>query len=925
MNMNLSFCHLKAPSGLVLFLMTLALEITAQCTDPAACNYDPQSGAYCVTTEVTQVHSEGELAGMTTYRVYLEANAPSDFVTAVYGDQDSPLAITTTTSFYQHALGSVTPNWNTLLYGSFPELEFDSYVTIGLESAPDAGIGESAVQTVASNDQNWIFGFDPGFGAPGGDLIMNDAVGGSWFVLAGETNGFADENGRVLLAQLTTDGEISGQLNLQIFPDGLQGNDVFQTFPLGQVCQNDPCQYLDTVYLDMDGDGFGTLPVVLCGLPEGYAEFDGDCNDNSAIAYPGNPYDIPGDGIDGDCDGGESCYRDVDNDGYRSDDETDLIGSPYNINCSEFGEAYFSQPVDCDDTNPDLTAPDLNGNCILPDEVVGCGQPNACNYDPEAGPEEDNCEYISCLGCGNPSACNFDPFSIVTSDEECDFDSCAGCADEEATNYNPEVLIVNDDNCVYAGILAIAPIMIDFEGPNGSQSTYTNEVYALLPPDAIQLNSVLGVKSGDVRLRITAFESLYQSLECDQWTPDGSVPLNVDVEGVTYTNSECLWDSWMTIGGSLGNGPELLPIGFDPETVESQATFDSESLESDGDTLGWTLVNPEDGLTQNHCAALFNRPGCANAVRIARLTLPVGMSFTMQAGLTYTVSGSAERMVVDGNTETTSSETASDSGGGGEADSDDALIVDNGTTIIVYGCLNATACNFDPSANTDSGDCDFDSCLGCSYPSATNYQEENTVDDGSCQFEGCMNPLYMEYDGTANVDNGTCVTLIEEGCTDAGFLEFSESANVLNLDFCLTPVVLGCTYADAFNFDGDANKEDGSCQYGGCMDAGYLEFDANADVDNGDCVTLILEGCTDVGYLEFDASYNTFADGTCLTAVIEGCTYIQADNYEPISNRDNGACTFTIATDCVADFDASGEVGTSDLLVFLTFFNTLCD
>lgn len=908
------------------FVMCSGQGLLAQCMDEAACNYDPDAGGYCMSTEVVQVHGAdaGELAGMTTYRLYFESMSPMDFVTAVFGDVDSPLMINTTTEFYQHPLGAVSPNWSPFLYPSFPNLVYDSYVTIGIEEAAVLSDGENAVQYVASSEQPWVALFEPGNGLPGGNIVMDDAVGGSWFTTSAETNGEVDENGRVLLGQFTTSGELSGQLNLQLFPNGDQVNDTLLTFQIGQTCESEPCEYLDTVYVDLDGDGFGTTPVVLCGVPEGYAAVDGDCNDNSAISYPGNPYDIVGDGIDGDCNGGESCYRDVDNDGYRSADEDDVIGSPFNINCSEFGEAYLSQPIDCDDTNPDLFESDLNGNCIDPNEVVGCGQPDACNYDPEAGPEEDNCEFISCVGCGNPSACNYDAFAIITSDDECDYDSCAGCTDPEATNYNPEVIIANDDNCLYSGILAIAPIQIDFEGANGSESTYTNEVYALLPPDALQLNSVIGVKSGDVRLRITAFDTLYQSEACDQWTPNGAVPLTVEIDGLTYTNTACLWDSWLTIGGSVGNGPDLTPIGFDPATVEDQEVFDSEALTNEGDTLGWTLATEDDGLTENHCAALYNRPGCANAVRIARLTLPVGVSFTMQAGLTYTVAGGALR-TVDGSTETTSSETASDSGGGGEADSDDALIVDGGTTVFVYGCLNATACNFDPSANTDSGDCDFTTCVGCAYPSATNYEEDNTADDGTCIFEGCTDPNYLEFDGNANSDNASCTTLIVSGCTDPSYLEFDEAANLSEASDCVTLVVLGCTYADAFNFDPAANRENGACLYGGCQDESFLEFDPSADVDDGSCATAIISGCTDPAYLEFDASANTFAEGTCISIILDGCTYSDANNFEPIANRDNGTCTFTIDTGCPADFDANGSIGAGDLLVFLTFFSSDCE
>ena len=35
---------------------------------------------------------------------------------------------------------------------------------------------------------------------------MDDEVGGVWYILAGDANGFPDADGRVLLAQFTTDG-----------------------------------------------------------------------------------------------------------------------------------------------------------------------------------------------------------------------------------------------------------------------------------------------------------------------------------------------------------------------------------------------------------------------------------------------------------------------------------------------------------------------------------------------------------------------------------------------------------------------------------------------------------------------------------------------------------------------------------------------
>lgn len=708
--------------------MVPCASLAQSCQDELACNYNPAGGDYCMETQVYAVHTEGTLAGMTTYRLYLNLNGPMDQVSAVFGDGDFPTHITTTTSFYQDPLGAATPNGiNPILFDFAPALEFDSWATIGIQQVPNAALGEGVVSIVQDEAQPWSTNFESG-----GDIVITTIVGGAWYVTNDLSNGLGDENGQVLIGQFTTDGVLGGMVSAQIFPNGeLGGQGDLVSFNVGQTCA---CIYPTTYYVDNDGDGYGTTPVELCELTEGFATQSGDCNDFSQLAFPGNPNELVGDGIDGDCNGGEVCFRDVDNDGYRSADNTDVIGSPENINCSEFGEAYGYQPIDCDDENPALTIPDEDGNCLVVSSAdEGCGNPLACNFDPEVPAEEDNCEFLSCRGCSNPAACNYDPSAQIQTEVICEYLSCSGCTDPTATNYNPEAVIADDSGCVFSGLLAIAPVSTSYNNGLGPNQHYTNEVYALLPPSAIRLKRVLGVKGGEVTLKISPFGSLYNSASCGDWNPH-DMTVSTMVDGVEYVNPDCFADSWFTIGGTYGDGPALLPLGFDPATLDGLDVFDSESLAAEGDTIGWEIAGEDGGVPTNHCEELLNRPGCANSVRIARLTLPLGQSFVMRAGLTYTVNDPEGRSLV-GQDLTDDSSISSDSGGGGEADSDEAVITD-GAANIINGCLDATACNYDASANADSGDCDYDSCAGCTYPDADNYDAENTVDDGSCTFSG---------------------------------------------------------------------------------------------------------------------------------------------------------------------------------------------
>lgn len=95
-------------------------------------------------------------------------------------------------------------------------------------------------------------------------------------------------------------------------------------------------------------------------------------------------------------------------------------------------------------------------------------------------------------------------------------------------------------------------------------------------------------------------------------------------------------------------------------------------------------------------------------------------------------------------------------------------------TQIIFGCTDATACNYDAAANTD---------------------------DGSCLYSGCTSDSAVNYDPTATADCNC------EPPTSAAY------QNVVGWDSCCTACVDGCMDPNANNYDAAATCDDGSCTY----------------------------------------------------------------------------------------------------------------
>ena len=123
-------------------------------------------------------------------------------------------------------------------------------------------------------------------------------------------------------------------------------------------------------YLDNDEDGFGSpdYSTNACEPPVCYVINNDDCDDSSPAVHPGED-EVVADGIDQDCDGGDLCFVDADNDGYRPDDTSTVAST--NLECTDSGEAAAADPIgDCDDSSPavhpgavDTPGDDIDDNC----------------------------------------------------------------------------------------------------------------------------------------------------------------------------------------------------------------------------------------------------------------------------------------------------------------------------------------------------------------------------------------------------------------------------------------------------------------------------------------------------------------------------------------------------------------------------------
>lgn len=408
--------------------------------------------------------------------------------------------------------------------------------------------------------------------------------------------------------------------------------------------------------------------------------------------------------------------------------------------CGDVLACNYMDNADCLDT--DLCAfpeygLDCEGNCLDDfdsdgvcdeNEVVGCSDSNACNFDETV--TDDNC---SCFYPIYPLDCEGNCFLDINGDGVCDGFEILGCDQPEACNFDASAT-EDDGSCDFCcfGLPQSAGYSLDVDSETDIETGLTRyRVYAVLAQTGDRVIQIGGV--GEASLIITS-TSFYQH------PSGGAMASSITPEGL-ISEPNLLWDSWVTIG------------------LDQVASLDGEiDAMSEGSSVWSTLFE----LGENIYLVGGSNDGWSVAEEATNSF--AGDDLRVLLGQWTTdgyISGQIEVSVIPFGT---SSPIA-------------VLLSFTGPEC---GCTEPSACNFDLFASWDDGSCvfqeagydcvgnclqdgdsdgicDADEVMGCVNENAFNYQPSATQDDGSCLLQGCTYPDASNYDSEASIDNQSCI------------------------------------------------------------------------------------------------------------------------------------------------------------------------
>ncbi|MBT6163279.1 MAG: hypothetical protein HOH92_06235, partial [Crocinitomicaceae bacterium] len=632
----------------------------------------------------------------------------------------------------------------------------------------------------------------------------------------------------------------------------------------------------DTTACNYDDSANGSCQTNdACGVCGGTGIPTGDCDCN------GNQNDALGV-----C--GGTCASDVDSDGIcdTTDNCTDTTACNYDDSANGSCQTNDACGV-CGGTGIPMGDCDCNGN--QNDALGVCG--GSCTADADNDDvcdDEDDC-------VGTPDAlgvCNGTCTIDANDDGICDNDEVAGCMDDDACNYN-ELANVTNNGCTYA-----TTWYADADG-DGTGHTYTFVEACTQPAGYVATN---GDTCPDDEDKLSP-----GTCGC------GNQDVDVDNDGLCDTQDSCTDNTACNYENPVAT--ECLTVNScgncAPSTTITCGLQGACNYDDSGDCFS------DDLCEFSSCAGCMNTNAC-NYDDAATISAPLTCTFPA-----YAWEDCAGNCLNDGNANDICDEVDVQGCTDGDAiNYNPNATVDNGTcfTEVVGcivpsatnydpaatvqgapfstycsfppsvpvpfflqtgpGCMDSAACNYDASATTSDGSCEYASCQGCDVSGACNYDASVLYNDGSCEWTsclGCMNSSACDYDATATI------------------------ANTCDFDSCQ-----GCTNSAASNYDGTATQDDGSCILDGCTNASACNYDATATNNDGSCTYA-------AAYYDCSGNCNSDSDtdGVCDELEVSGCTNASACNYDALATEDDSSCSLPTTWYEDADSDGDGDSSSS--------------
>ena len=484
--------------------------------------------------------------------------------------------------------------------------------------------------------------------------------------------------------------------------------------------------------------------------------------------------------------------------------------------------------------------------------VLGCTNSNFLDYDPSANVDDGSCQSLEYVGCADTLFQEYDSLYTVNDQDMCLTPHIYGCTNRLSQGglYNPDAT-TDDASCIITGCMENAADNYNASANNAGACNYAGCTNA----SACNYDAIHNVEDGSCTYATSGYDC------------SGVCLLDADGDGVC--------DPFEVIGCT-----DTLGCNFDDNaTDDGFCTYPSASyLNCDGNC---NFDSDGDGICDEN-----ESTGCTNSLAINYNPAATDDDGSCIAPILGCTDSTASNYDGAANTDNGLCQYPGCTDASAFNYDDNANVNDGSCIAVVQGCTDGSAFNYNASANTDDGSCEA-VLVGCMVSGAINYNP-NANTEGECTMPEAgfeivnsntgNNALIFIADTAFSLADGAnlgAFFIDENGDSQcAGVVSWNPSGGnliVVHGDDPNTAAIDGAQGEIIWqtNIDGQGavlfaeysgyGPENivGSNQYAanaayyitsftlaieGCMNSGYMEYDASANVDDGSCNVLYSVG-----------------------------------------------------------------------------------